>query len=108
MFGSMGPSMNTSSLVLPAPSRPSECVSPLGPKGGRSNGPLRVMEYGGPNSDDWKESLVLCILCAHTSPCPEPELHKNVIYSCSLRCHPSLYIRVLYYQEFTFIIQYFT
>ncbi len=24
---------------------------------------LRVREWIGPNSDDWKESLVLCLLC---------------------------------------------
>jgi hypothetical protein len=39
------------------------CLPPLDPKGGRSNTPLRARGVGEPNSDDWKESLTLCILC---------------------------------------------
>jgi hypothetical protein len=46
----------------PKPSPPQASVSPPGSKGGRSNTPLRVRGVGGPNSDDWKESLALCIL----------------------------------------------
>ncbi len=44
------------------PPRPRASLSPpLGPKGGRSNTPFRVRGVGGPNSDDWKESLALCV-----------------------------------------------
>ncbi len=46
--------------MSPTPSPESECVSPLGPKGGSSNTTLLVRGCEGPNSDDWKESLVLC------------------------------------------------
>jgi hypothetical protein len=36
-------------------------VSPLVPKGGHTH--LRFKEWGGPNSDGWRESLALCSLC---------------------------------------------
>ncbi len=52
----------------PTPSPASECVSPLGLKGGRSNTPLRVNGRGNPISDDCKVCLALCILCALICP----------------------------------------
>jgi hypothetical protein len=39
----------------------SECVSLLGPK--REGEQHSLAGEGGPNSDDWIESLALCILC---------------------------------------------
>ncbi len=36
--------------------------SELEPNGGKSNTPLWVRGWGGPNADDWNESLALCIL----------------------------------------------
>jgi hypothetical protein len=39
------------------------CPPPLEPKGG-GGGRLRGRGRGGANSDDWRERLALCILCA--------------------------------------------
>jgi hypothetical protein len=44
------------------PPPPSECVSPLDPRG-ESNTILRVRGWGGPNSDDWKKAGTLYTLC---------------------------------------------
>jgi hypothetical protein len=45
-------------------SPPSECTLPPGTKGGGGlHTRLRVRGWASPNSDDWKESLVLCLLC---------------------------------------------
>jgi hypothetical protein len=49
--------------MSPPPPLPASVSSPLDPKAGGSNTPLRVREVGVPNSDDWKESLTFCILC---------------------------------------------
>ncbi len=58
-------SVPLSEFVTPLPSSPaSECVFP-GPRGERSNTSLQVR---GPNLDDWKESLALCILCGINYP----------------------------------------
>jgi hypothetical protein len=38
----------------------SECDSPLGPKGEEQHSPA-VKGVGGPNSNDWTESLALCV-----------------------------------------------
>ncbi len=43
----------------PHPLPASECVSPLGPKGGEDQHSLAVRGWGVP-SYDWKESLALC------------------------------------------------
>jgi hypothetical protein len=45
------------------PSHPKASVFPLGPKGGREQHSLEGEGGGGPKSDDWTESLALCILC---------------------------------------------
>ncbi len=47
---------------------PQANVLPPGTKGGRVHTRLRVRGWGSPNSDDWRESLVLCLLCAWVSP----------------------------------------
>ncbi len=50
-----------------------ECVFPLGPKKRREEQhSLAGEEVGGPNSEDRKESLALCILCATVLP-SQPE-----------------------------------
>ncbi len=41
---------------------------PPGPKGGHTR--LRLRGWGSPNSDDWRKSLALCLLCAGRSPPP--------------------------------------
>ncbi len=51
-----------------APSPASECVPPLGPKLGGEQHSLAGEGVGGPNSDDWRESLALRILCASPPP----------------------------------------
>jgi len=50
----------SSELIPPTPSE-SECVSPLGSKGGEQHS-LGGEGVGGTNSDDWIEGLALCIL----------------------------------------------
>jgi hypothetical protein len=40
----------------------SECAPPPGTKGG-GHTRLRVRGWGSPNSDDWRKSLALCLLC---------------------------------------------
>jgi len=46
------------------PSPTSECVSPPpGSKGGEDQNSFAGVGVGRPNSDDWIESLALCILC---------------------------------------------
>ncbi len=51
----------SSELAPPPPSSGSQCVSPLGSKGGEQHS---IADQGamGPNSDDWIEGLALCIL----------------------------------------------
>ncbi len=51
---------------LPPPPTPlaQANVLPPGTKGGRVHTRLRVRGWGSPISDDWRESLVLCQLCA--------------------------------------------
>jgi hypothetical protein len=45
----------------PPPPRPQASVS-LGTRGGG----LHLRGWGSPNSDDWRESFVLCLLCAYS------------------------------------------
>jgi hypothetical protein len=47
------------------PPLPSACVSPplFGTKGGGGGQHSNAGEGGGANSDDWRESLALCLLC---------------------------------------------
>jgi hypothetical protein len=52
----------SSELGPPTTFHASECVSLLGPKVRGEQHSLTV--EGGPNLDDWSESLALCILCA--------------------------------------------
>ncbi len=47
----------------PTPSLASECAPPPGTKRGGGHTRLRVRGWGSPNSDDWRKSLVLCLLC---------------------------------------------
>ncbi len=49
-------------LGPPTPSTASECVPPGTKVGGQHWSAGKGM--GGPNSDDWRESLALCVLCA--------------------------------------------
>ncbi len=54
----MSPRQNWDS---PTPS-PSECAPTPGPKG-EAHTRLRPRGWGSPNSDDWRKSLALCLLC---------------------------------------------
>ncbi len=56
----MSPRQNWDS---PTPYLASECAPPPGPKGGGGHTRLRAMGWGSPNSDDWRKSLALCLLC---------------------------------------------
>jgi hypothetical protein len=50
------------------------CVSPPGTKGGD---PLTCGLSGwGPNSDDWRESLALCLLCGPVDQCANILAHR--------------------------------
>ncbi len=48
--------------TLPPPSHASECAPPPQAKGGRAHSPAGE-GWGSPNSDDWRKSLALCLLC---------------------------------------------
>ncbi len=48
-----------SSELAPPPLSRRQCVPPLDPKGGNTR--MRIRGLGGANSDDWRESLALCI-----------------------------------------------
>ncbi len=52
-------SVPSSELAPPSPPAASECVSPLDPKGAGKTGE----GVGEPNSDDWIESMALCMRC---------------------------------------------
>jgi hypothetical protein len=47
--------------TLPTPTLPASVPLPAEPGGG---GHTRVRGWGSPNSDDWRKSLALCLLCA--------------------------------------------
>jgi hypothetical protein len=49
--------------TLPPPLSPASVPLPPEPKGGGHNR-LQVRGWGSPNSDDWRKSLALCLLCA--------------------------------------------
>jgi hypothetical protein len=53
--------------TLPSPSLASECAPPPQPKGGRAHSPAGK-GWGSPNSDDWRKSLALCLLCGPGGP----------------------------------------
>jgi hypothetical protein len=63
----------------PTPSLTSECAPTPGTKGlgGGGHTRLRVRGWGSPNSDDWRKSLALCLLCgmksAKVSRCQSPK-----------------------------------
>ncbi len=57
-------SVSSSESAPPAPSPPSECVPPLESKGGGEQHSLAGEGAGEHHSDDWRESMALCILCA--------------------------------------------
>jgi hypothetical protein len=61
----MSPRRNLDSAT---PSPASECA-PRNQKGGRAHSP-EVEGVRSPNSDDWKKSLALCVLCSSTYSCP--------------------------------------
>jgi hypothetical protein len=44
-------------------SRQRMCPSPRKQSGGREHTRLRVKGWGSTNSDDWRKSLILCLLC---------------------------------------------
>jgi hypothetical protein len=46
------------------PLSPASVPLPPEPKGGGGHTRLRVGGWGSPNSDDWRKSLALCLLCA--------------------------------------------
>ncbi len=49
----------------PPPSPASECAPGTKGRGGlHTRSRLRVRGWGSPNSDDWRESLILCLLCS--------------------------------------------
>ncbi len=58
----------SSELGLSHPlSRQRVCPSPRNQGGGPGGHiRLRVRGWGSPNSDDWRKSLALCLLCGHT------------------------------------------
>jgi hypothetical protein len=47
----------------PTPLAASECALPPGQKGG-GHTRLRLKGWGSPNSDDWRKSVALYLLCA--------------------------------------------
>ncbi len=47
----------------PTPYLASACAPPTGTKEGGGHTRLRVRGWGSPNSDDWRKSLELCLLC---------------------------------------------
>ncbi len=51
------------STTMNVPSSASECVSPFRNQRGRGHTRLRVRGWKGSNSDDWRKSLVHCLLC---------------------------------------------
>jgi hypothetical protein len=53
----------------PNPSSASECALPPGPKGGTRHTRLRLNGWGSPNSNDWRKSLALCLLCGLQDIC---------------------------------------
>ncbi len=56
-------SVPSSELAPPAPFLYSECVPPPQPKGVVGQHSLAGEGPGGTNSDDWRKSLALCLLC---------------------------------------------
>jgi hypothetical protein len=52
--------------TLPPPLWPASMPLPTEPKGGHTR--LRARGWGSPNSDDWRKSLALCLLCALDAP----------------------------------------
>jgi hypothetical protein len=48
----------------PTPSLASECAPPPGTKEEGGHTRLRASGWGSPNSNDWRKSLSLCLLCA--------------------------------------------
>ncbi len=55
--------------TLPPPLSPASVPLPPELKGGRHTR-LRVRGWGSPNSEDWRKSLSLCLLCAPTCHLP--------------------------------------
>ncbi len=47
----------------PNPTLASECAPPTRTGGGEGQTRLRVRGWGSPNSNDWRKSLALCLLC---------------------------------------------
>jgi hypothetical protein len=79
-------SVPSSALGPPTPSHASECVYPLGPKGGRSNTHLRVREWGDPIRTIGKKalhsvySLCVSVSLSHFLCTPLPKcLHRLAV-----------------------------
>jgi hypothetical protein len=66
----------------PNPSPARECAPTPGIKG-RRHTRLRVKGWGSPNSDDWRKSLALCLLCAH--PYSSNRFQFNCIFSYNVQ-----------------------
>jgi hypothetical protein len=55
-------------LSQPLSHNTSECAPPPRTGGGEGAHRLRVRGWGSPNSDDWRKSLALCLLCGNIVP----------------------------------------
>ncbi len=83
----------SSELGLPNPSPARKCALPPGPKGGGGHTRLRLRGWGSPNSDDWRKSLALCLLCAFYSDLllgSETLVHKIIL---------SYFLATIYYNN---------
>ncbi len=61
-----------------------ECAPPLRNQRGEGHTRLRVKGWGSPNSDDWRKSLALCLLC---------DIYCTHIVSCLLSCFPYNFLK---------------
>ncbi len=92
----MSPSRNWDSST---PSSVSDCAPPPGSKGG-GHTRLRVRGWGSPNSDDWRKSSALCLLCDQTQPRRNHPrcfcfLMSSVYFQCYGSALVSMRIRIL-------------
>ncbi len=86
--------MSVPSLELGPPPLPLPLasVSPTPTKEEGVHTRLRVRGWGSPNSDDWRESLVLCLLCrltSHIRPDTTPQTVSNSV------CFKTTFMRCL-------------
>jgi hypothetical protein len=66
-------------LVLPPPLPQASVFPPLPPNQGGGQHPPAGEGVAGPNSDDWRESLALCLLCvySHSAARMRPLMGRN-------------------------------